>query len=71
MDGVAERAKSIKLGAAFNSESEIGPLMSEAQLNRVQSYVHDGTEAWAKILAGGKHVGESGYLYICTNQPFC
>jgi phenylacetaldehyde dehydrogenase len=38
VDGVAERAKTIKLGAAFNSESEIGPLMSEAQLNRVESY---------------------------------
>jgi phenylacetaldehyde dehydrogenase len=66
VDGVAERAKTIKLGAAFNSESEIGPLMSQAQLNRVQSYVHDGTEAGAKILAGGKHVGERGYFYEPT-----
>jgi phenylacetaldehyde dehydrogenase len=66
VDGVAERAKAMKLGAAFNSESEIGPLMSEAQLNRVQSYVHDGIEAGAKILAGGKHVGERGYFYEPT-----
>ena len=63
VDGVAERAKAMKLGAAFNSESEIGPLMSEAQLNRVQPYVHDGTDAGAKILTGGKHVGERGYFY--------
>jgi phenylacetaldehyde dehydrogenase len=66
VDGVAERAEAMKLGAAFNPESEIGPLMSEAQLNRVQSYVHDGTEAGAKILAGGKHVGERGYFYEPT-----
>jgi phenylacetaldehyde dehydrogenase len=66
VDGVAERAKSIKLGAAFNSESEIGPLMSEAQLNRVQSYVQDGAKNGAKILAGGKHVGERGYFYEPT-----
>ena len=64
--GVAERAKAMKLGAALNSESEIGPLMSKAQLNRVQSYVHDGTEAGAKILAGGKHIGEGGYFYEPT-----
>ena len=66
MDGVAERAKPIKLGAAFNSESEIGPLMSETQLNRVQSYVQDGAKDGAKILAGGKHVGERGYFYEPT-----
>jgi phenylacetaldehyde dehydrogenase len=66
VDGVAERAKSIKLGAAFNSESEIGPLMSETQLNRVRSYVQDGTKDGAKILAGGKHVGERGYFYEPT-----
>jgi phenylacetaldehyde dehydrogenase len=66
VDGVAERAKSIKLGAAFNSESEIGPLMSETQLNRVQSYVQNGTQDGAKILAGGKHVGERGYFYEPT-----
>ena len=66
MDGVAERAKSIKLGAAFNSESEIGPLMSETQLNRVRSYVQDGAKDGAKILAGGRHVGERGYFYEPT-----
>jgi len=32
----------------------------------VQSYVHAGTEAGAKILAGGKHVGERGYFYEPT-----
>jgi len=66
VDGVAERAKSIKLGAAFNSESEIGPLMSETQLNRVRSYVQDGAKDGAKILAGGRHVGERGYFYEPT-----
>jgi acyl-CoA reductase-like NAD-dependent aldehyde dehydrogenase len=42
------------------------PQMSEAQLNRVQSYVHDGAQAGAKILEGGKHVGERGYFYEPT-----
>jgi len=66
VDGVAERAKSIKLGAAFNSESEIGPLMSETQLNRVQSYVNDGARSGAKVMAGGKHIGERGYFFEPT-----
>ena len=40
--------------------------MSEAQLNRVQSYVHDGIQDGAKIRAGGKHVGDRGYFYEPT-----
>jgi phenylacetaldehyde dehydrogenase len=40
--------------------------MSEAQLNRVQSYGHDGAQARAKILVGGKHVGGRGYFYEPT-----
>ena len=40
--------------------------MSEKQLNRVQSYVHDGAQGGAKILAGGKHGGERGYFYELT-----
>ena len=66
VEGIGVRAKEIKLGAALNPESEIGPLMSEAQLNRVEFYVHDGTQAGAKILVGGKHVGERGYFYEPT-----
>jgi acyl-CoA reductase-like NAD-dependent aldehyde dehydrogenase len=42
LEGVERRAKGIKLGAGLNSESEIGPLMSEVQLNRVECYVNEG-----------------------------
>ena len=37
VEGIERRAKEIKLGAALNRESEIGPLMSEVQLNRYAS----------------------------------
>lgn len=66
VEGVGERAKQIKLGAAFNPDSEIGPLMSAVQLNRVQSFVNEGAQAGADILTGGKHVGERGYFYEPT-----
>lgn len=70
VQGIEQRAKELKLGAALNQESEIGPLMSEVQLNRAQSFVSEGTQAGAQILVGGRHTGERGYFYeptILTN----
>jgi acyl-CoA reductase-like NAD-dependent aldehyde dehydrogenase len=66
VEGIRQRAAGIKFGAALNQESEIGPLMSEVQLNRVQHFVNDGAEVGAKILVGGKHVGDRGYFYEPT-----
>ncbi|MBV9489722.1 MAG: aldehyde dehydrogenase family protein [Verrucomicrobia bacterium] len=66
LDGIGERAKEMKLGAALNSESQIGPLMSAAQLERVQFYVSDGTKAGAEVMVGGKHVGDRGYFFEPT-----
>jgi phenylacetaldehyde dehydrogenase len=66
VEGIERRAKGIKLGAGLNSESEIGPLMSEVQLNRVEFYVNEGREAGANILVGGRHIGERGYFYEPT-----
>jgi phenylacetaldehyde dehydrogenase len=65
--GVAERAKAMKLGAAFNSESEIGPLMSKAQLNRVQSYVHDGNRGRGKD-PRRRQACRRGWLFLRTHR---
>ena len=66
VEGIGERAKQIRVGAALNPDSEIGPLMSAVKLNRVQSFVSQGTQDGADILVGGKHVGERGYFYEPT-----
>jgi phenylacetaldehyde dehydrogenase len=66
VEGIGDRAKQLKLGAAFNPESEIGPLMSAVQLNRVESFVNDGEQNGADVLVGGKHVGNRGYFYQPT-----
>ena len=66
VEGIGGRAKQLRLGAAFNPESEIGPLMSAVQLNRVESFVNEGAQAGADILVGGKHVGDRGYFYEPT-----
>ena len=45
---------SLKVGSALDSESNIGPLISEAQRARVESYVETAISEGADLLAGGK-----------------
>ena len=40
-------------GDPFAPESKLGPLVSEAQLQRVQSYIRRGVEEGAKLVTGG------------------
>lgn len=60
--GVAEIAKSIKLGSGLDPLTEMGPLVSEIQLQRVCDYLQSGSQQGAVALSGGKQYGEQGYF---------
>jgi betaine-aldehyde dehydrogenase len=49
-----ERTKRIKLGAGLNYETQMGPLISEVQRNKVLSFVERAEKEGAKVLCGGK-----------------
>jgi len=49
-----EKAKRIKLGRGDDPETQIGPLISEAQRKKVLGYVEQAEKDGAKILCGGK-----------------
>jgi phenylacetaldehyde dehydrogenase len=66
LEGVSERAKSIKLGAGVDPETEMGPLVSEEQLKRVTGYLESGKKEGAKAVTGGKRVGDRGYFVAPT-----
>lgn len=53
MKRVLEHAAAVKLGDPFHPDTMCGPLVSEAQLARVQSYIEAGC-AEARLVAGGK-----------------
>lgn len=48
-----ERAKKIRIGAGMDSDTEMGPLVSETQLKRVLEYVEIGKKEGAKLEMGG------------------
>ena len=54
LDLVVERIKKIKLGDTTKRETDLGPLVSEAQRHKVEDMVASGVKEGAKLLAGGK-----------------
>ena len=50
---VLEQANKIKLGPGMHPETEMGPLVSTEQKNRVLNFINSGKNEGAKILTGG------------------
>ena len=67
---LVERAKKIKIGDGLKPETEMGPLVSEKQLKKVEYYVELGKKEGAKLVCGGKRYTENGcdkgYFYEPT-----
>jgi phenylacetaldehyde dehydrogenase len=61
VDGVASAAKEITVGAALDPRTQMGPLISEEQLARVDGYVQSGLSEGARALSGGRKSGDRGY----------
>lgn len=62
VDGIAQIARSIKLGDGLHPETQMGPLVSREQLERVCSYVQSGLDSGARAAAGGKSLEKAGYF---------
>lgn len=55
-------AKKIKQGPGINADTEIGPLISTAQQEKVLGYIEKGVSEGAELVAGGKKPQEEGYF---------
>jgi phenylacetaldehyde dehydrogenase len=62
VEGVAARAQKIRLGSGLDSKTQMGPLVSEEQLNRVCGYLEAGFAEGAKAVVGGHKSGDRGYF---------
>jgi phenylacetaldehyde dehydrogenase len=62
VEGVSNQAKKIKVGPGIEPETQMGPLVSKEQLDRVCGFLESGFSEGAKATAGGKKVSSSGYF---------
>ena len=62
VEGVADRAKQIKVGPGLDPDTEMGPMVSESQFNRVCGYIESGLSEGAKAVAGGRKRDGKGYF---------
>lgn len=69
-DAVAEQvcalAAGYKVGLPFSRDSQLGPLISAQQMDRVLSYVEAGQRDGAQLKLGGERVGSVGYFVAPT-----
>ena len=49
----ADTANAARVGDPFDTETTLGPLVSEVQLERVRGYIRKGKEEGARVIAGG------------------
>ena len=72
-DEVLERlvpmAESLTVGPAEDFGSDLGPLISQAQLERVQRYVKLGLDQGAKLVSGGEVLAAGDLAGGCFHQP--
>jgi len=62
VSGVADEARKIKVGPGFDADTDMGPLVSQEQLERVTSYLESGFSEGAEAVVGGRKRPGSGYF---------
>jgi phenylacetaldehyde dehydrogenase len=62
VNGVAHAARNIKVGDGFCPDTQMGPLVSQEQLERVSGYLEAGFSEGAEAVCGGKRAGGKGYF---------
>lgn len=60
--GVSEIANNMKVGSGFDSSTQMGPLVSREQFDRVTGYLKAGIDAGAEASAGGAAIDQPGYF---------
>ncbi|WP_311224352.1 MULTISPECIES: NAD-dependent succinate-semialdehyde dehydrogenase, partial [unclassified Acidovorax] len=60
---LAARVSALKVGPASDAASQIGPMINERAVEKIERHVQDAIARGAKVLAGGKRLTELGVHY--------
>jgi acyl-CoA reductase-like NAD-dependent aldehyde dehydrogenase len=70
LNALVDSISTLKVGDPSDSATEMGPLTHKQHFNNVEKRVNESLNSGAKIIIGGKKIGEKGFLYeptIITN----
>lgn len=62
IDRLKVRNKERRVGDPFDPKTQQGPQVDEAQFDKILRYVEYGKQDGAKVITGGKRVGDKGYF---------
>jgi acyl-CoA reductase-like NAD-dependent aldehyde dehydrogenase len=66
VEKIVSESRDMRIGSGFDPESQLGPLVSAEQLERVQRYVAIGQDEGAELALGGGRHGTVGYFHEPT-----
>lgn len=70
VEGLAERARTARVGASLDPKTQLGPVVSREQYQRVRDYIGSGLEAGAELVAGEQPVGSPDGGYFVSPSLF-
>ena len=62
VDKLVDLSKSLKIGPGIDKDSDLTPVISENQLQKVEGYARSGIQEGAEAAYGGKRVNREGYF---------
>ena len=63
---LVERAERMKIGSPWEEDTDIGPVINEAAVEKIHSYTEIGKDEGATLLTGGEPVSGQGFYYRPT-----
>jgi acyl-CoA reductase-like NAD-dependent aldehyde dehydrogenase len=63
---IVDQSRGLRIGGGFDPDADMGPVVSAAQLERIQRYVRIGRDEGAELALGGSRHGERGYFHEPT-----
>lgn len=67
---LAELAKNLVVGDPLDSKTEVGPLITTAEADRVEEWINEALQMGAKLLCGGKRISPTCYQpTVLLNPP--
>lgn len=68
-DELAARATRMKIGDPVLPDTEVGPLITRTEVDRVEQWVNEAVAGGAKLVCGGERVGDTAYACTVLANP--